>query len=302
MRIGISVSSSHMVSDPREGARNMVARARAARAADLDSLFIGDHHVTPFPYFQNTPMLGRMLAEWGDKPCGALYLLPLWHPVVLAEQIATLASIAEGPFIMQCGLGDHRQGEAMGVDMSKRVGMFEASLATLRGLWAGDTVDEPRYWNIVGASISPLPAQPVDVWVGALVQGAIHRTARLAEGWLAAPSLTPSEAGDALNAYRQACAEFDRQPTAVAIRRDIFIGATAEAARAAVKPYIDAGYRGMDAEALMYGSPEQVAEQMAVLGEQGYTDVIVRNLSSDQAESVATIERLAEVKGLLGSA
>ena len=114
MRIGISVSSSHNVADPREGARNMVARARAARAANLDSLFIGDHHVTPFPYFQNTPILGRMLAEWGDKPCGALYLLPLWHPVVLAEQIATLASIAEGPFIMQCGLGDHRQASRSG--------------------------------------------------------------------------------------------------------------------------------------------------------------------------------------------
>ncbi len=69
-----------------------------------------------------------------------------------------------------------------------------------------------------------------------------------------------------------------------------------------VAPYIEAGYRGMDAEALMYGSPAQVAEQMAVLAELGYTDVIVRNLSSDQAESLATIERLAEVKGILGGA
>ncbi len=299
MRIGISVSSSHNVTDPREGARNIVARARAARAADLDSLFIGDHHVTPFPYFQNTPILGRMLAEWGNKPCGALYLLPLWHPVVLAEQIATLASIAEGPFIMQCGLGDHRQGDAMGVDMSKRVGMFEASLATLRALWNGETVDEPRYWNITGARIAPLPAESVDVWIGAVVQGAIHRTARLGEGWLAAPSLTPAEAGDALNAYRQACAEFDRQPTAVAIRRDIFIGASSQEARSVVEPYIEAGYRGMSADALMFGSPQEVAEQIAVLAQQGYTDVIIRNLSASQEESLATIERLAEVKALV---
>ena len=130
MRIGLSMSSSHQVSDPRVGAANMVARARAARQADLDSLFVGDHHVTPFAYYQNTPMLGRMLAEWGDKPCGCLYLLPLWHPVVLAEQIATLACIAQGRFIMQCGLGDARQGDAMGIDMGRRVGMFQASLRT----------------------------------------------------------------------------------------------------------------------------------------------------------------------------
>ncbi len=302
MRIGISVSSSHPSDDPRVGAANMVARARAAAQAHLDSLFVGDHHVTPFAYYQNTPILGRMLAEWGDKPYGALYLLPLWHPVVLAEQIATLASIGEGRFIMQCGLGDARQGDAMGIDMSKRVGMFEASLGTMRALWAGESVDEPRYWNIRGASIAPLPAQPVDVWIGSVAQPAIHRTARLGDGWLAAPSLTPDEAADSLNSFRQACAEFDRSPTAVAIRRDIFVGATREQAQSVVAPYVDAGYRGMNPDALMYGSAEEVAEQMAVFEQQGYTDVIVRNLSSDQGESLATIERLAEVKSILDRA
>ncbi|HEX2564828.1 MAG TPA: hypothetical protein VHK25_12975 [Acidimicrobiales bacterium] len=32
-------------------------------------------------------MLGRLLAEWGDRPAGALYLLPLWNPVLVAEQV-----------------------------------------------------------------------------------------------------------------------------------------------------------------------------------------------------------------------
>ncbi len=299
MRIGISVSSSYQVSDPREGARRMIERAARARAADLDSLFVGDHHVTGFPYYQNTPMLGRMLAEWGDKPFGALYLLPLWHPVVLAEQIATLAAIGTGRFIMQCGLGDARQGAAMGVDMSRRVGMFEASLATLKALWRGESVDEPKYWHIAGARIAPLPPDTVEVWIGAVAQRAIHRAARLADGWLAAPSLTPSESAAHLAVYRQSCAEFDRRPAATAIRRDIFVGATSEEARAVVAPYIEAGYRGMHEDALMFGSPVEVAEQIKTLAEQGYTDVIVRNLSSDQAQSLATIERLAEVKALL---
>ena len=76
-----------------------------AQQSGLDSLFVGDHHVTAQPYYQNSPMLGRMLAEWGAMPAGALYLLPLWNPVVLAEQVATLSCIAEGRFIMQCGVG-----------------------------------------------------------------------------------------------------------------------------------------------------------------------------------------------------
>ena len=55
----------------------------------------------------------------------------------------------------------------------------------------------------------------------------------------------------------------------------------------------------MDADALMFGSPAEVAAQISALAEQGYTDVIVRNLSVSQDESLATIERLAEVKALL---
>ena len=70
MRIGISISSSYRVEDPSLGARYMIERAATARQADLDSLFIGDHHVTPQPYYQNSPMLGRLLAEWNNKPAG----------------------------------------------------------------------------------------------------------------------------------------------------------------------------------------------------------------------------------------
>jgi alkanesulfonate monooxygenase SsuD/methylene tetrahydromethanopterin reductase-like flavin-dependent oxidoreductase (luciferase family) len=299
MRIGISVSSSYQVDDPREGARNMIERARAARDAGLDSLFVGDHHVTPFTYYQNTPILGRMLAEWGEMPFGALYLLPLWHPVVLAEQIATLASIAPGRFIMQCGLGDDRQGKAMGVDMSRRVGMFRASLEVMRALWRGESVDEERYWHLSAARIAPMPPEPIEVWIGALVQPAIRRAAQLGEGWLASPNLTPAQTADAASVYRQACAEFERTPTAVALRRDVFVGATSQAARATVTPYLEAGYRGMSEDALLFGSPGEVADLLRTFADQGYTDVIVRNLSARQDESLATIERLAEVKALL---
>jgi alkanesulfonate monooxygenase SsuD/methylene tetrahydromethanopterin reductase-like flavin-dependent oxidoreductase (luciferase family) len=300
MRIGISVASSHPGVESRTGARWMVERARAARQADLDSLFVGDHHVTASAYYQNSPIFGRMLAEWGDKPAGALYLLPLWNPVLLAEQVATLASIADGPFILQCGLGgDRRQSLGMGVDPAHRVDMFEASLATLRALWRGEEVSLERHWRIERARIAPLPPEPIEVWVGAQAHAAIHRAARVAEGWLASPSLTPSQAADGLNQYRPACAEHGRTPSATAIRRDIFIGATSEEARRVVEPYRAAGYRGFPADAVVYGSVAEVAEQFRRLGETGFTDIIVRNLSARQDECLATIERLGAVRALL---
>ncbi|MGD8830865.1 MAG: LLM class flavin-dependent oxidoreductase, partial [Pseudomonadales bacterium] len=297
MRIGISVCSSYPEAEPRAGARAMIERAKAARAADLDSIFVGDHHVTPTPYYQNTPVLGRMLAEWGDKPAGALFLLPLWHPVLLAEQVATLASIAEGPFILQCGLGgDRRQAAGMSAPFGKRAEAFEASLDVLRRLWGGETVTRDGPWPLERARISPLPPEPVSVWVGAQAPRAIRRTARLAEGWLASPGLTESQAAESLGRYRQACAEFDRQPDAVAIRRDVYVGASAEAARRVVAPYVESGYRGFAEDALVFGDENEVAEAFLRLREMGYTDVIVRNLSSDQSECLETIERLGRIR------
>jgi alkanesulfonate monooxygenase SsuD/methylene tetrahydromethanopterin reductase-like flavin-dependent oxidoreductase (luciferase family) len=115
LRVGISLTSAHAIADPRQGARVMVERAAAARGAGLDSLFLGDHHSTGAPYYQNVPMLGRLLAEWGDASAGCLFLLPLWHPVLLAEQVGALAALAQGRFILQCGLGDGvEQFDAMG--------------------------------------------------------------------------------------------------------------------------------------------------------------------------------------------
>jgi alkanesulfonate monooxygenase SsuD/methylene tetrahydromethanopterin reductase-like flavin-dependent oxidoreductase (luciferase family) len=300
MRIGISVNSAYPPGDVRAGAHSMVERARAARDAQLDSLFVGDHHVTATPYYQNSPILGRMLAEWNANPAGALYLLPLWNPVVLAEQVGTLAAIMQGRFVLQCSLGgDRRQSRGVGVDPARRVGMFEASLDLMRRLWAGETVTSSRYWQIEGARIAPVPAEPVEVWIGAVAPVAIERTARLADGWLAAPALTLEQAIAGVDGYRSACARAGRTPSAVAIRKDVYVGASAEEARAVVAPYLERGYRGFDPASLVYGSVEQVAEQLAAYGEAGYTDVIVRNLVSDQRQALECIARLGTVRGLI---
>ena len=300
MRIGISVCSNYRTEDPREGARYMIERASAARMADLDTLFVGDHHATPTNYYQNTPVLGRMLAEWHNKPAGALYLLPLWNPVLLAEQIGTLASLMQGRFIMQCALGGERQqSSAMGVDLRDRVPMFNEGLAIMKALWAGETVTHERFWNIQEARISPVPPESVEIWVGAVATAAINRTARVADGWLAQPGMGLKDAIDQANRYRQACAEHSVEPSAIAIRRDIFIGGTSQEAAAVKASYLAKGYRGFAEDALMTGSVEEVAEQMQAFADIGYTDVIVRNMSSDQGEALATIERLAEVRSQL---
>jgi len=296
MKVGISVTSAYAVDDVRVGARYMVERARAARAAGLDSLFVGDHHNTPRPYYQNSPMLGRMLAEWGDRTSGALYLLPLWNPVLVAEQTGTLASIAQGRFVMQCALGgDARQSAGMGVDLKARRTMFEQSLATIRALWRGETVSLDGHWRLEEARISPVPPEPVDVWIGASAPVAIDRAARLGDGWLADPSLDDAGAARAITLYQEACDRHRRRPTAVAIRRDVYVGSSKAEAKRTMAPYVTRGYRGFAPEALVIGDVGEVAARFARLGELGYTDVIVRNITSDQKQALKTIDRLHRV-------
>ena len=300
MKIGISVTSAYPDVEPRDGARQMVARARAASRAGLDSLFVGDHHVTPRPYYQNTAILGRLLAEWGDRPCGALYLLPLWHPVLLAEQVATLASIAAGPFILQCAIGPgDSQFRGMGVDPKHRPSRFEQSLDILRRLWAGETVSSTGRWSFEAARISPPPPEPVEIWIGATAEPAIDRAARLGDGWIASPHLTPEKADAKLRLYGERCEANGRPLGRATLRRDIYVGETAERAAAIAGPVLAAGYRGFPAEALIVGAPSQVAEAFAELAEMGYDDVLVRNLVPDGDEAVASTERLEEVRGLL---
>src|SRR6202045_4531883 len=259
MRGGISLTSNHPnVGDPRQGARWMVERAAAAHRAGLDSLFVGDQHVSPTPYYQNTPMLGLLLAEWGEAPAGCLFLLPLWHPVLVAEQIGTLAAIAQGPFIMQCGLG---WGEArvtgLGAKIRKRPSAFEEALEIVRRLLAGETVSSSRRFRVAEASLALRPAEPVEVWIGASAPPAIDRAARLAEGWIASPGLTREEARAQADFYRERCAVYGREPGAIVLRRDIYVGESSNDAQAVLQQALSRGYRGMPAEALIAGTVDE---------------------------------------------
>ena len=293
MRVGVSLRSSYDVADPRTAARWMVEQAAAASAAGLDSLFVGDHHATG-DFYQNSPMLGRLLAEWGDRPAGALYLLPLWPPVLVAEQVGTLAALAAGRFILQCAVGGGEdQFLAMGADVRTRGRTFERHLDVVRRLLAGEGVD--------GTRIGPLPPERVEVWIAASAPPAVDRAARLGDGWLAAPGLSATEDAEQVAYYRDRCAAHGMIPSAVAIRRDVHVGADEADARRVADPIIAGGYRGFDRDALIVGGPDQVAERFRALEAMGYTDVIIRPLAADQTDTLACLERLGPVRDAVAS-
>ncbi len=303
MRVGVSLRSAYAPMDVRTGAQWLVERTRAANEAGLDSLFIGDHHNVPVPYYQNVPMLGRLLAEWDDRPAGALFLLPLWHPVLLAEQIGTLASIASGPFIMQCALGGGpEQFDALGVPIRQRPSRFEATLDIVRRLCAGEEVNAATPYPIVRARIAPIPPQPLEVWIGGAADVAIDRAARLGDAFLIGPEATPDQVRTLVDTYRAACERHGRVPSKIAVRRDVHVGADAADAARVAGPILERGYRGFDPAAPVVGGNEHVATAFADLGAMGCTDVIIRHLADDHAEVLKSFERLGAVRQAVAAA
>jgi alkanesulfonate monooxygenase SsuD/methylene tetrahydromethanopterin reductase-like flavin-dependent oxidoreductase (luciferase family) len=297
MKIGVSLRSGYPPMDVRTGARWMIERARAASDAGLDSLFVGDHHNVPVPYYQNVPMMGRLLAEWDERPAGALFLLPLWHPVLLAEQIGTLAAIAAGPFIMQCALGGGtEQFDALGVPIRQRPSRFEAVLDIVRRLCAGEEVNADSPYAITKARIAPIPPQSLEVWIGAAAPPAIDRAARLGDAFLIGPEATPAQVRELVTTYREACDRHGRTPGTIAVRRDVHVGSDDADATRVAGPIVDRGYRGFDPAAPLVGGVGRVSQAFADLGAAGCTDVIVRHLADDHAEVMASFGRLGAVR------
>lgn len=291
MRIGASLTSAYPNVDARAGATMMIERARAARDAGLWCLTIGDHHVNTRPYFQNTPMLGRLLAEWGDtRPAGCLFLVPLWNPVLMAEQIGTLAAISGEPFIVQTGLGGAER-EAMGISGGPRGPVTEDAIAVVKALLAGDKEGD--------AVISPTPPGSVEWWIGATASAGILRAARLGDCWYAAPGLPLDAAIRRLTLFTEACDRFGTTAIRNPIRRDVLVAPSQEEAERIVGPVIQRGYRGMDPEVLVWGSPAAVAEQLTRFGDAGFTDVIVRQMAVAQGDALRSYELLGEVADLL---
>ncbi len=301
MRIGISLTSGYGGRSDRDAVRAVIGRSRAAADAGLDHLSLGDQHSMGrhAPYVQNVPMIGRIMADWpADRPIGLLLLLPLWHPVIAAEQIGTLAAMSEARFIVQTGIGSgDEQFGAFGADLSTRGRVTDDAMRTIKGLLDGETVDAPEF-NISGATIRPRPLQPVEWWIGAgPAKVAIDRAAREGDAWYVGPGLDGDVLARAADAYRDACTRHGTTPD-IALRRDVLVGDDHDKTVRAARAVIDAGYRGMD-EQIVAGDPQHAAERLASYKKYGIDNIVVRTITVDEPTALRSIELIGEVRSLL---
>ena len=123
----------------------------------------------------------------------AMMLVPLYHPVLAAKQLAEISVLSEGRLRVAASIGwNHREAESLGVDPATRGARFEEQIEVMRRLWSEPVVDHAgRFFELRQVGISPRPASVIPLWMGAgrIDQGgfpspfAVRRAARIADGF-----------------------------------------------------------------------------------------------------------------------
>jgi alkanesulfonate monooxygenase SsuD/methylene tetrahydromethanopterin reductase-like flavin-dependent oxidoreductase (luciferase family) len=91
----------------------------------------------------------------------AVQVLPLIHPLRIAEEAATVDQISHGRFEFGVGRsGNIRAYDTMGIDYEESRERFQEALDIILQAWSGETFSyEGKYNHITNASLSPLPYQ-----------------------------------------------------------------------------------------------------------------------------------------------
>ena len=140
-------------------------------------------------------------------------VLPGRHPVLVAKQLASMAGLAPKRVLPVFGLRPARAAERplFPVPARRRAAVFDESLHVLRMLLREETVSfAGEFFTVEGAGVGPLPAKPLDIWLGGSAPGALRRVGRLGDGWLAS-FITPDEARAGREAIQAAAAEAGRE-------------------------------------------------------------------------------------------
>jgi alkanesulfonate monooxygenase SsuD/methylene tetrahydromethanopterin reductase-like flavin-dependent oxidoreductase (luciferase family) len=175
---------------PQQRFGELLEQIRAARDAGFESIWVPQHFVAgPGKMLQSMPLMGRLTAEAAGMRIGtSIMLLPMLNPVLLAEEMATLDWLTDGRMMLGVGLGYiDREYDSMQAPKSVRVGRFTEAIAVMRKLWTGERVShDGKHFLLDDVQIGITPKQPggPPILIGAGVDAAVRRAARIGDGWL----------------------------------------------------------------------------------------------------------------------
>ena len=144
MQIGVILGDVHASVSPRDHLDGLLRQVEAAQRNGLSHITMGQHFLYgDLRWLQPIPTLARIAAELDEHVTLATTVVqvPLYHPVMLAEDLATLDILTRGRLVVGAGAG-YREDEftALGIDFTQRFRMFDEAIGIMKQMWTQDVV------------------------------------------------------------------------------------------------------------------------------------------------------------------
>jgi alkanesulfonate monooxygenase SsuD/methylene tetrahydromethanopterin reductase-like flavin-dependent oxidoreductase (luciferase family) len=195
----------------------MLEQARHADGIGFDRLWLPEHHMVHYLQSPNPYMLAIQIGLNVQCRVGVMVtVLPLHHPVMVAEDIAVADNILGGRFEAGVGRGSYSQEFAhLQIDIAEGADRLAEGIDALLAIWdAEDSASySGRFFQFEGAALWPKPVQRPHppLWVAGRSGASIVRAAELGLNLATWPVTGPdSIVEEALQTFRSAQAPAPR--------------------------------------------------------------------------------------------
>jgi alkanesulfonate monooxygenase SsuD/methylene tetrahydromethanopterin reductase-like flavin-dependent oxidoreductase (luciferase family) len=200
---------------------DIAAEALHADALGMHSAWIGEHHFNSLGVLSCPDLVLATIAARTRhiRLAPAVTVLPLHHPIRVAEQWATLDLLSNGRVDFAAGRGyDAREYVPFGVSFADNQSIFEEGMEVVRKLWAaeGRISHHGKHYRFDDVRITPKPVQrPLPAYVASFSKPSIELAARLGCGLIVAPFAAAMSFGglrQVADLYRETCARYGNPP------------------------------------------------------------------------------------------
>ena len=149
--------------DPVEVFARATEMAQTADRLGFDSIWCAEHHFSTYGYLSRPLMFAMHLAAHTERirVGSAVVVLPLHHPLVVFEEIATADLLSGGRLDVGLGRGyQPYEFERLGHTLDESRERFDESVDILLKAFAGEPFShEGKYYSFGETSVFPLPIQ-----------------------------------------------------------------------------------------------------------------------------------------------
>ena len=152
-------------------------------------VWLSEHHFVDDGYLPSPLVVAATIAARTERMrIGTnVQLLPMHHPLGVAEDAAVVDLLSGGRFTLGVGQGYvQHEFETLGFKRKNRPSLLEEGVRLVRQAWEEGRIGfEGKRWQFEDLPFGPRPERKLPIYFGAFAEQAIDRAARLADGFLA---------------------------------------------------------------------------------------------------------------------